>query len=88
LLIHEFAHPVLFDGRLFRARAWGHERADGTWTGWLEFEANDLPGQILATGEETSQPNLVAIEYWAGGLEPIYLEGALSRALDRAVAAG
>jgi hypothetical protein len=83
LLIHEFTHPVLFEGRLFRARASGLERADGTWTGWLEFQAYDLPSQVLATGEETSQPNRVAIEYWAGGLEPIYLEGALGRALDR-----
>lgn len=89
LLIHEFTQPVLLDGRLFQARAWGRERADGTWTGWLEFEAQDLPGEVFATGDETSQSNLGAIEYWASGLEPIYLEGALGRALDRrGVAAG
>jgi len=89
LLIHEFTHAVLLGGRFFQARARGRERPDGTWTGWLEFEAQDLPGEVLATGEETSQPNLAAIEYWAGGLEPIYLEGALGRALDRrGVAAG
>jgi hypothetical protein len=33
--------------------------------------------------KETSQPNRDAIEYWALGLEPIYLEGALARAQGR-----
>jgi hypothetical protein len=83
LLIHEFTHPVTVRGRTFRARALGDARADGTWTAWLEFEPEDTPGRRYSTGEETSQPNLGAIEYWAGGLEPVYLEGALGRALDR-----
>jgi hypothetical protein len=36
--------------------------------------------QILHTDRETSQPNRAALEYWADGLEPVYLEGALARA--------
>jgi hypothetical protein len=83
LLIHEFTHSPVVRGHAYRARVFGQERADGTWTGWLEFEPEDTPGRRYSTGEETSQPNLAAIEYWAGGLEPIYLEGALGRALDR-----
>jgi hypothetical protein len=34
----------------------------------------------LTTGVETTQPNAEALEYWASGLEQIYLEGALKRA--------
>jgi hypothetical protein len=61
----------------------GNERVDGTWEGWLEFHPTDTAQQILRTGQETSQPNRAAIEYWADGLEPIYLEGALARAQGR-----
>jgi len=38
----------------------------------------------LATPRETTQSNRAALEYWARGLEPIYLEGALVRAVARA----
>jgi hypothetical protein len=37
-------------------------------------------GTALQTGEETSQPNLETAVYWAEGLEPVYLDGALARA--------
>ena len=37
-------------------------------------------GDERATGRETSQPNRLAVQYWATGLEPIYFEGALARA--------
>jgi hypothetical protein len=29
---------------------------------------------------ETTQPDRAALEYWASGIEPIYLDGALARA--------
>jgi hypothetical protein len=61
----------------------GEERVDGTWEGWLEFHQSNTSQQILHTDQETSQPNRAAIEYWADGLEPIYLEGALARAQGR-----
>ena len=81
-LLHEYATHVSDDeGRRFTVRAYGQERADGTWMGWLEFVADG--GPALKTGEETSQPNLIDLEYWAGGLEPIYLDGALARAQGR-----
>ncbi len=60
----------------------GQERVDGTWEGWLEFHPN-AQGSILRTDQETSQPNRTALEYWADGLEPVYLEGALARAEGR-----
>ncbi len=61
----------------------GAERVDGTWEGWLEFYPTDISHPTLRTDQETSQPNRAAIEYWADGLEPIYLEGALARAQGR-----
>lgn len=61
----------------------GDERTDGTWQAWLEFQPTDHTQPVLRTDQETSQPNRIAIEYWAGGLEPIYLQGALARAQKR-----
>jgi hypothetical protein len=61
----------------------GEERIDGTWEGWLEFHPSDASQPTLRTEQETSQPNRAALEYWADGLEPTYLEGALARAQGR-----
>jgi len=68
------------DGTQYEARILGERRDDGTWAGWIEFHAQNDSGAVLATGQETSQPDRRALDYWAGGLEPIYLEGALKRA--------
>jgi len=35
---------------------------------------------VLLTRTETSQPDWKALDYWAGGLQPLYLDGALQRA--------
>jgi hypothetical protein len=51
----------------------------GTWEGWIEF-VTEL-GQRVVTDRETTQPNRQAVVYWATGLEPVYLEGALQRAV-------
>jgi hypothetical protein len=66
-------------GVLYRARACGSE-VHGTWQGWIEFESVD-GGVPIRTGRETTQPNRVDTHYWATGLTPVYLEGALHRAL-------
>ena len=42
--------------------------------------AKSCGGKTLKTGEETSQPDKNAVAYWATGLEPVFLEGALKRA--------
>lgn len=66
-------------GSVYQARVYGRPRADGTWEGWLEFEPID-GGDTLRTPRETTQPNRADLEYWATGLTPVYLEGALERA--------
>jgi hypothetical protein len=78
--IHTHSARVRRDGAEYEARVCGAARADGTWAGWLEFRAVRGSGAVLRTGQETSQPSRRALDYWAGGLEPVYLEGALGRA--------
>ena len=68
------------DETTYTVRSYGEERGDGTWIGWLEFEPTDSTKPTLSTGQETSQPNRVTVEYWATGLEPVYFEGAFARA--------
>ena len=84
-LIHEHPTRVKDECTTYIARIYAEERTDGTWEGWLEFHPIDKRKPVLRTGEETSQPSRVTIEYWAFGLEPIYLEGALARAEGRLV---
>jgi hypothetical protein len=70
------------DGTAYEARACGSEMPAGGWQGWLEF----VPlrsGAPVRSQRETTQPNRVDTEYWATGLTPVYLEGALMRALTR-----
>ncbi len=87
--IHEHSTGVKSeDGTTYIVRVYGQERSDGTWEGWLEFHPTEKRKSVLRTEQETSQPNRIAIEYWASGLEPIYLEGGLrTRARTIAVAA-
>lgn len=77
-------HPVFKSptGVTYRARACGSEMEDGRWQGWVEF----LPprgGRVLLSPRETIQPSRSDLIYWASGLTPVYLEGALVRAMDR-----
>ncbi|HEY2934817.1 MAG TPA: hypothetical protein VGK99_24035 [Acidobacteriota bacterium] len=71
------------EGVTYIARAYGKRRHDGTWAGWLAFHPTTAGKPILRTGQETSQPTRVTIDYWASGLEPVYFEGALERARER-----
>ena len=71
---------TLPDGRVYVAQACGRQRDDGIWEGWLEFVPND-GSVVLRSRRETTQPNQTALEYWASGLTPIYLKGALERTL-------
>lgn len=74
-----FETPIVSeDHQPFKARACGREREDHLWEGWIEFEAAD--GMVLRSGRETTQSKLTDLEYWAQGLTPVYLEGALHRA--------
>jgi hypothetical protein len=79
-LIHKHSALVRGDDeRTYEAFVYGQQRVDGTWIGWIEFVPLE-GGHIFRTTRETSQPDRGALEYWAGGLEPLYLEGAMARA--------
>ena len=68
------------DGTEYEARACGSQLSGNLWQGWLEF----IPargGSPVRSPRETTQPNRADTEYWATGLTPVYLEGALRRAL-------
>jgi len=86
VLLQEYATLVVGpDGATYDVRSYGEERLDGTWTGWLEFQPTDVTKPTLLTGQETSQPNRTAVEYWATGLESVYFEGAFLRAVDKSI---
>ncbi len=75
-----FNDTIIADGVPYHARACGREMDDGRWEGWIEFESLD-GSEVLRSGRETTQPNRADTAYWATGLTPVYLEGALDRAL-------
>jgi hypothetical protein len=69
------------DGIEHEARACGGPDDTGMWQGWIEFVPFD-GGLPLRSPRETTQPNRADLIYWATGLTPVYLEGALRRALE------
>ncbi len=78
-MVHECEHDVAGpDGRRYRARVFAEERGD-VWAGWLTFSALG-EDRTVSTDVETTQPSRDAVRYWATGLEPVYLDGALARA--------
>jgi hypothetical protein len=82
----EFADPLsTADGVQYSARACGGEMAGGLWEGWIEFLPRD-GGEPLCSSRATTQPNRQDTLYWASGLTPVYLEGALHRTLEPAPA--
>ena len=72
------------DGTVYTARACGRQIPDGLWEGWIEFDPVD-GGTTIQTARETTQPNRTDIEYWATGLTPVYIDGALQRTLQGAI---
>jgi len=83
-LVQEYTHQLANEnGVAYKVYAYGEPRADGIWEGWLEFKPSDITQPILRTNRETTQPNKAALEYWASGLEPLYLEGAFVRARSK-----
>jgi hypothetical protein len=78
-VLARFSNRVRDGAREFRSQACGAPMSDGRWTAWIEFIPLD-GGQPLRSPRETTQPNRTDAEYWAGGLTPVYLEGALLRA--------
>jgi hypothetical protein len=80
----ESATILAEDGRAFVPRVCGGP-FDHMWAGWIEFTPLD-GGEVIRTPRETTQPNRTDLEYWALGITPTYLEGALARALQPRVA--
>lgn len=81
-ILIDFERPVIHtDGTSYRARACGRRRDDDHWEGWIEFVPDD-GSPVLRSERETTQPNYTDAEYWATGLTPVYLEGALHRTLE------
>jgi hypothetical protein len=82
-LIHVYTTPIRSpDGRTWVAQAWADKLPRGGWKGWIAFLPDD-GGEPVWTDAETTQARLMWIRYWASGIEPLYLEGALARALER-----
>ena len=75
-----FDQPVRDELGAYHARAVGRLAEDGMWEGWIEFTSIDGGEQVLVTGAESRQPAREHLQYWATGLTPVYLEGALHRA--------
>ena len=74
------------DGTTYdRALVYAEPNGRTTWAGFIEF----VPAKgdrTVRTPHETTQSNIEGVAYWGTGLEPVYLEGALSRALHRLAA--
>lgn len=81
-LVHEREIAISDDGgRAYAAvRVYAYPQPGGTWAGMLEFLPAD-GGAGVRSARETTQSNLDGVVYWATGLEPLYFEGALARAL-------
>lgn len=79
-LIHRHStHVRTPDGRTFATGIYGERQPDGRWKAWLEF-INEQGDTMLRTDRETTQPSREALDYWASGLEAMYVEGAFARA--------
>ena len=63
-----------------RVHVYAEAQERGMWEGVIEFVAAD-DSHTVRTPRETTQSSVAAVAYWATGLEPIYFEGALDRAL-------
>ena len=74
------------DGTTYdRALVYAEPNGRTTWAGFVEF----VPAKgdrTVRTAHETTQSNIEGVAYWGTGLEPVYLEGALARALHRLAA--
>jgi hypothetical protein len=81
-VLMRFDTPLLMsEDRTYLPRACGREMEGGLWEGWIEFLPDD-GSPVVRSRRETVQPNREAAAYWAAGLTPVYLEGALDRATE------
>lgn len=79
IVVYQFSDPfIAADGQSFAVVAYGQERSDGTWIGWLEFVGAD--GTTKRTARETTQSTSEHLQYWATGLQSSFFDGAFNRA--------
>jgi len=81
-VLKSYTEPVLDGSGRYHARAVGRLADDGMWDGWLEFESLDDDRPVVVGPVETRQPEAHDLAYWSSGLTPVFLEGALKRALN------
>jgi hypothetical protein len=79
-VLTSFSAPVGDHLGSYFGRAVGRMAADDMWEGWIEFVPVDGGSDVLISGIESRQPERQHLIYWATGLTPVYLEGALARA--------
>ena len=79
-LLVTYAQPVQDGVGTYIARAVGRQAPDEMWEGWLEFLPSGHDDGAIVTPVESRQPHHDHLVYWATGLTPVYLEGALRRA--------
>jgi hypothetical protein len=77
-----FSTPVRDEFGEYHARAVGRQADDGMWEGWLEFTPADGDSEVIVGSVESRQPERHDLAYWASGLTPVFLEGALRRARE------
>ena len=81
-VLMSFDDPVSHQGHTYHARVVGRQADDGMWEGWLEFEPLQGEGDPVIGRVESRQPERTHLAYWATGLTPVFLQGALQRALS------
>jgi hypothetical protein len=79
-VLRTFDTPVQDASGQYTARAVGRHADDGLWEGWLEFVPVGKIAAVIVGSVESRQPEKGHLEYWASGLTPVFLEGALARA--------
>jgi hypothetical protein len=79
-VLRSFDDPVADQLRSYHVRVVGRRAEDKMWEGWLEFDPMDGKGDTVVGPVESRQPEREHLAYWAGGLTPVFVEGALHRA--------
>jgi hypothetical protein len=79
-VLRSFDDPIADQLRTYHARVVGRHAEDRMWEGWLEFEPIDGKGETVIGPVESRQPEREHLAYWAGGLTPVFIQGALRRA--------
>ncbi|PYQ41451.1 MAG: hypothetical protein DMF77_15630 [Acidobacteria bacterium] len=71
------------DGTIYdRALVYAEPNGRTTWAGFIEFVPSK-GNRTVRTDHETTQSNIEGVAYWGTGLELVYLDGALARAVRR-----